>query len=80
MILALPFRGGPKTESRGQSVTPAAVEAGNELIGKWIAIVDDEIVATGGSMQEVVQAAEDEGYDQDEIVVEKVAPPGTYIL
>ncbi len=54
-------------------MTPVA-----QLIGKWIAKVDGEIVARADTMDEVVQAAVDAGYE--DFSVEKVAEPGGYIL
>lgn len=56
-------------------MTPVA-----ELVGRWIARADGQIVAEGESMSEALQRALDEGYLEDDLLVEKVSEPGSYIL
>lgn len=56
-------------------MTPVA-----ELVGKWIATVNDDIVGVGASMKEAIEDAIANGYEEDQLLLDKVAEPGGYIL
>lgn len=49
-------------------------------VGDWVATADDEIVGQGETIEDAILDAEGSGISVDEIVLQRVSPPGTYIL
>lgn len=50
------------------------------VAGEWIALVDDEIVGRGKTLEEAVADAEEGGHSADDLLVQMAAAEGTYIL
>lgn len=54
------------------------MSVGELKIGEWVATVDGEIVGRGASLEEAAEDAADNGYE--DVTVERVAGPGTFLL